>query len=107
MGSKTRARDLKEAGVLIVPGATDASPDLEAARETAAEIGYPVACKAAGGGGGKGFRVARSEDELADAFEGAAREGEKFFPTIACTSSATWTTRATSRSRCLRTRTGT
>jgi acetyl-CoA/propionyl-CoA carboxylase, biotin carboxylase, biotin carboxyl carrier protein len=38
-----------------------------------------VACKAAGGGGGKGFRVARSEDELADAFEGAAREGEKFF----------------------------
>ena len=80
MGSKTRAREImKEAGVPIVPGATDPSPDLEAARETAAEIGYPVACKAAGGGGGKGFRVARSEDELADAFEGAAREGEKFF----------------------------
>jgi acetyl-CoA/propionyl-CoA carboxylase, biotin carboxylase, biotin carboxyl carrier protein len=80
MGSKTRAREImKEAGVPIVPGATDPSPDLEAARATAAEIGYPVACKAAGGGGGKGFRVARSEDELADAFEGAAREGEKFF----------------------------
>jgi acetyl-CoA/propionyl-CoA carboxylase, biotin carboxylase, biotin carboxyl carrier protein len=80
MGSKTRAREImQEAGVPIVPGATDASPDLEAARETAAEIGYPVACKAAGGGGGKGFRIARSEDELADAFEGAAREGEKFF----------------------------
>ncbi len=80
MGSKTRAREImREAGVPIVPGATDPSPDIEAARETAAEIGYPVACKAAGGGGGKGFRVARSEDELADAFEGAAREGEKFF----------------------------
>ena len=44
-----------------------------------ADIGYPVAVKAAGGGGGKGFRVALTEDELEGAFEGAAREGEKFF----------------------------
>ncbi len=80
MGSKTRAREImQEAGVPIVPGATEPSEDVEAARKTAAEIGYPVACKAAGGGGGKGFRVANSEDELADAFEGASREGEKFF----------------------------
>ncbi len=80
MGSKTRAREIMaEAGVPIVPGATEPSPDVEAATKTAAEIGYPVACKAAGGGGGKGFRVARSEEELAEAFEGAAREGEKFF----------------------------
>jgi acetyl-CoA/propionyl-CoA/long-chain acyl-CoA carboxylase, biotin carboxylase, biotin carboxyl carrier protein len=80
MGSKTRAREImQEAGVPIVPGSTEPSPDVEAALKTAAEIGYPVACKAAGGGGGKGFRVARSEDELAEAFEGAAREGEKFF----------------------------
>jgi acetyl-CoA/propionyl-CoA carboxylase biotin carboxyl carrier protein len=80
MGSKTRAREImKEAGVPIVPGATDPSPDVEAAAKLAEEIGYPVACKAAGGGGGKGFRVARSADELAEAFEGAAREGEKFF----------------------------
>ena len=42
-------------------------------------VGYPVAIKAAGGGGGKGFRVAESEDELEKAFEGASREGEKFF----------------------------
>ena len=42
-------------------------------------IGYPVAVKAAGGGGGKGFRVALTEEKLTDAFEGAAREGEKFF----------------------------
>jgi acetyl-CoA/propionyl-CoA carboxylase biotin carboxyl carrier protein len=80
MGSKTRAREImQEAGVPIVPGSTEASPDVDAARKLAAEIGYPVAAKAAGGGGGKGFRVASSEDELADAFEGAAREGEKFF----------------------------
>jgi acetyl-CoA/propionyl-CoA carboxylase biotin carboxyl carrier protein len=85
MGSKTRARELmSEAGVPIVPGTTSPVENVEQAREEAAEIGYPVACKAAGGGGGKGFRVAASEDELEDAFEGAAREGEKFFsdPTV-------------------------
>jgi acetyl-CoA/propionyl-CoA carboxylase biotin carboxyl carrier protein len=81
MGSKTRARDLmKKAGVPIVPGTTDPVDDVEAARKVIDdEVGYPVAIKAAGGGGGKGFRVAESEDELEKAFEGAAREGEKFF----------------------------
>ena len=80
MGSKTRAREIMaEAGVPIVPGATEPAPDLDAAKAQAEEAGYPVACKAAGGGGGKGFRVAMTPDDLADAFEGAAREGEKFF----------------------------
>ena len=80
MGSKTRAREIMaEAGVPIVPGATEPAKDVEAARAQAEEAGYPVACKAAGGGGGKGFRVAMTADELQDAFEGAAREGEKFF----------------------------
>ena len=80
MGSKTRARELmSQAGVPIVPGTTAPVKDAKQAAKEAAEIGYPVACKAAGGGGGKGFRVAASEEELADAFEGASREGEKFF----------------------------
>jgi acetyl-CoA/propionyl-CoA carboxylase biotin carboxyl carrier protein len=80
MGSKTRARELMaDAGVPIVPGTTSPAKDVAQAKKQAKEIGYPVACKAAGGGGGKGFRVARSEDELEDAFEGASREGEKFF----------------------------
>jgi len=80
MGSKTRARELmRAAGVPIVPGTTESVPDLDAARLIADEIGYPVAVKAAGGGGGKGFRVALTADELQAAFEGAAREGEKFF----------------------------
>ena len=80
MGSKTRARELmRQAGVPIVPGTTDPVESVEEARKVAAEVGYPVAFKAAGGGGGKGFRVAPSEDDLEKAFEGAAREGEKFF----------------------------
>jgi acetyl-CoA/propionyl-CoA carboxylase, biotin carboxylase, biotin carboxyl carrier protein len=81
MGSKTRARELmKDAGVPIVPGTTDPVEDVEAARKIIDEsIGYPVAIKAAAGGGGKGFRVAQSEDELEKAFEGASGEGVKFF----------------------------
>jgi acetyl-CoA/propionyl-CoA carboxylase biotin carboxyl carrier protein len=81
MGSKTRARELmKAAGVPIVPGTTDPVASVEDARRIIADdIGFPVAVKAAGGGGGKGFRVALTEDQLQDAFEGAAREGEKFF----------------------------
>ncbi len=81
MGSKTRAREIMQAaGVPIVPGTTQPVASVEDAWEIiASEIGFPVAVKAAGGGGGKGFRVALSEDELEKAFEGAAREGEKFF----------------------------
>jgi acetyl-CoA/propionyl-CoA carboxylase, biotin carboxylase, biotin carboxyl carrier protein len=80
MGSKTGSRALMAgAGVPIVPGVIDPVPDLEAARLVANEIGYPVAVKAAAGGGGKGFRVALSPDELRDAYEGARGEGERFF----------------------------
>jgi acetyl-CoA/propionyl-CoA/long-chain acyl-CoA carboxylase, biotin carboxylase, biotin carboxyl carrier protein len=86
MGSKTGARELmKKAGIPIIPGTTDPVPDVESAKKIIDDsIGYPVAIKAVGGGGGKGFRVALSEDELQSAFEGAAREGEKFFgdPTV-------------------------
>jgi len=75
---------MADAGVPIVPGTTSPVETVAKAKKAAKEIGYPVACKAAGGGGGKGFRVAHSEDELEDAFEGASREGEKFFsdPTV-------------------------
>ena len=86
MGSKTKAREImRDAGVPIVPGTTDPVESVDDARKVIEEsIGYPVAIKAAGGGGGKGFRVAESEDELEKAFEGASREGDKFFsdPTV-------------------------
>src|SRR5580658_10270362 len=81
MGSKTKARELMQAaGVPIVPGTTEAVATVaDALRIAKDEIGFPVAVKAAGGGGGKGFRVALTEDELQGAFEGSSREGEKFF----------------------------
>jgi acetyl-CoA/propionyl-CoA carboxylase biotin carboxyl carrier protein len=86
MGSKTRARELMQAaGVPIVPGTIEPVATVaDALRIAKAEVGFPVAVKAAGGGGGKGFRVALSEAELEGAFEGASREGEKFFsdPTV-------------------------
>ncbi|MGH2865919.1 MAG: acetyl-CoA carboxylase biotin carboxylase subunit, partial [Solirubrobacteraceae bacterium] len=86
MGSKTRARELMQAaGVPIVPGTTEPVATVaDALRIANEQIGFPVAVKAAGGGGGKGFRVALSEDELQGAFEGSSREGEKFFsdPTV-------------------------
>ncbi len=86
MGSKTRARELMQAaGVPIVPGTTKPVETVaDALRIANDEVGFPVAVKAAGGGGGKGFRVALTEDELEGAFEGSSREGEKFFsdPTV-------------------------
>src|ERR687892_835689 len=64
MGSKTRARELmRKAGVPIVPGTTDPVESLEDAERIAEDIGYPIAVKAAGGGGGKGFRVAEEPDK--------------------------------------------
>ena len=80
MGSKTAARALMDAaGVPIVPGVTEGVADVAEASRIAEQIGYPIAVKAAAGGGGKGFRVALTPDDLESAFEGARRESEKFF----------------------------
>ena len=80
MGVKTTARRLmEEAGVPVVPGTMQPLASAEDALATARAIGYPVAFKTAGGGGGKGFHVARSEEECRAAFERAASEGVRFF----------------------------
>jgi acetyl-CoA carboxylase biotin carboxylase subunit len=80
MGSKTAARTLAiEHGVPIVPGTTEALRSVEAAREVAAQFGYPVLLKAAAGGGGKGMRVVREESELQSSLDAARREAKNAF----------------------------
>ncbi|MFT4930755.1 MAG: acetyl-CoA/propionyl-CoA carboxylase biotin carboxyl carrier protein [Natronomonas sp.] len=80
LGEKTEARSImSEADVPIVPGTKDPVEDPEEIEEFAEEHGYPVAIKAEGGGGGRGFKVVRSADEIEDKFESAQREGEAYF----------------------------
>ena len=109
MGSKTRARELmKQAGVPIVPGTTEPVADAEEALKIASEqIGFPVAVKAAGGGGGKGFRVALTEEELPGPSRAPAAKARSSSPTRPCIWSATSPTPATWRSRCSPTPTAT
>ena len=80
MGDKISSRRMAEAaGVAAVPGTTEAVADPERAAQLARSYGFPVAVKAAHGGGGKGMRVAAGEEELADALEGAQREAQAYF----------------------------
>ena len=80
MASKTSARQvMAAAGVPIVPGVTDPVESAGEAARIAGEIGYPVAIKAAAGGGGKGIKVVRAPDELEAGYESARREGAAYF----------------------------
>jgi acetyl-CoA carboxylase biotin carboxylase subunit len=80
MGTKTSARQIAlEAGVPIVPGTTSPLSSLDEAREVAASFGYPVMLKASAGGGGKGMRLVRVEEELRSAFETAQSEAAAAF----------------------------
>src|SRR6056297_1905937 len=80
LGEKTKARKtMREAEVPIVPGTTDPVEDPEEIHEFGDEHGYPIAIKAEGGGGGRGMKIVRSEDEAADQLESAEREGEAYF----------------------------
>lgn len=65
MGTKDIAREtMREAGVPIVPGSTGIINDIDEALELVSKIEYPVIIKATAGGGGKGIRVAKNEQEL-------------------------------------------
>ncbi len=80
MGDKILSRrTVQQAGVSPVPGTLDPVTSLSQAKRIANEIGYPIAVKAAHGGGGKGLRVARDSAQLAAAVEGAKREAEAYF----------------------------
>lgn len=75
MGNKQEARTtMMAAGVPVVPGSKEAVYTAQNGKQLADEMGYPVMIKAASGGGGKGMRIARSEEEFASAFQLAQQE---------------------------------
>jgi acetyl-CoA/propionyl-CoA carboxylase biotin carboxyl carrier protein len=79
-GEKTKARNLMDAaGVPIVPGTTDPVEDADAVRAFGDEHGYPIAIKAAGGGGGRGMRVVERGDDIDNEFQEARQEAEAYF----------------------------
>lgn len=80
MGSKVEARRAMEsAGVPVVPGTTDPVTDPQVVKDLAAKYGYPIAIKASAGGGGRGLKVVRSEQEVENALAAAQREGLSYF----------------------------
>ena len=80
MGDKiTSRRVMQKAGVPVVPGLVDPVADAAEAERHAVDIGYPIALKAAAGGGGKGIRVVRDPGEMAGAFRTASGEAETSF----------------------------
>ncbi len=80
LGDKARAKALaREAGVPVVPGIDGDDIEVDAARQLAAEHGYPIVIKALAGGGGKGMRVVREAGELEAAFAAARREATAAF----------------------------
>jgi len=80
MGSKVESRRIMaRAGVPMVPGTEGSIGSAKQVSLFGEEHGFPVAVKASGGGGGKGFAVAKDAAEAASAFERASREGEAYF----------------------------
>ena len=80
MGDKISSRvAAAAAGVEGVPGTLEPLATVDEVRKVAAKFGYPIAIKAAHGGGGKGLRVVGAEGELEAAFEAARREADAYF----------------------------
>lgn len=80
MGDKIAAKAKAiELGIPVVPGSDGEVKTSDAALELAREMGFPVLVKAASGGGGRGMKIARSEDELAEAFTTARSEAKAAF----------------------------
>jgi acetyl-CoA/propionyl-CoA carboxylase, biotin carboxylase, biotin carboxyl carrier protein len=80
MGDKIRARQIAAtAGIPVVPGSDGPVASPIDALAWGAENGYPVAVKASGGGGGRGFRIARGPEEMEAAYLGASGEAARSF----------------------------
>jgi acetyl-CoA carboxylase, biotin carboxylase subunit len=85
MGDKLSAKALMhKAGVPLVPGSDGGVETIEEAQVVVKKIGYPVIIKATAGGGGKGMRVVRADNELESAFRACRSEGQNYFanPTV-------------------------
>ena len=80
MGDKIESRRImRDSGVPIVPGLADPIDNPEEAAKASAEIGFPVALKAAAGGGGKGIRIVHDPSEVESAFRTASGEAQAAF----------------------------
>ncbi|HTK82352.1 MAG TPA: acetyl-CoA carboxylase biotin carboxylase subunit [Bacteroidota bacterium] len=80
MGDKSLAKEtMRKAGVPVVPGSEGIVKDLKQGQEIAASIGFPVIIKATAGGGGKGMRIVRSQEEFEKAFQMASTEAGAAF----------------------------
>ena len=80
LGNKQEARNtMTRAGVPVIPGTDESVLDVETGLKEAERIGYPVIIKATLGGGGKGMRVAYSENEFTKAFQTAQKEAKMAF----------------------------
>tara|TARA_B100001287_G_C22666340_1_gene523033 strand:- start:782 stop:2131 length:1350 start_codon:yes stop_codon:yes gene_type:complete len=80
MGDKSQARKTVEAlGLSIIPGSKDIIQNIEECKEVASNIGYPVMIKASSGGGGKGMRIVKKEDELESSLSSAQAEAKASF----------------------------
>lgn len=75
MADKSKAKEeMIKAGVPVVPGSKGSVKTLEEGRTIAREIGYPIMAKAAAGGGGRGMRLIKTEEEFDQNFMAAASE---------------------------------
>ena len=72
-------RAMREVGVPVLPGTDEPITDVEEAKKFAKKIGFPVIIKAAFGGGGRGMRIVRKEEDFESSFQSAYNEAEKFF----------------------------
>lgn len=80
LGDKVAARKIAEqVGAPLVKGSAGNVPDAKTARKVAAELGFPIAIKAAFGGGGRGMRVVHRLEDVEDAFDSAVRESQAAF----------------------------
>ena len=80
MGNKAKAREImKEAGVPVVPGYEGKIENELHALSIAKEIGYPIMIKASAGGGGKGIRIAKNDDEFLMGYKTAKSEAKACF----------------------------